>query len=75
MTMIVFLFLVVSVRTNIAFFIVFLALDTCLGLVTGAYWQLAADYAGNAAFATKLLVVSFVDWKPPCIPAVANSMV
>lgn len=53
-----FIFLLCSVRTNVVFVIIFLSLTMCIGFITGAYWQLAKDYAGNAAFAGKLLVVS-----------------
>ncbi|KAK6222649.1 hypothetical protein LQW54_000830 [Pestalotiopsis sp. IQ-011] len=51
-----FIFLLCSVRTNVVFVIIFLSLTMCIGFITGAYWQLAKDYAGNAAFAGKLLV-------------------
>ncbi|KAM0325823.1 hypothetical protein ACHAQA_007125 [Verticillium albo-atrum] len=49
-------YLICSLRTNIVFFIIFLTLVLAFGLLTGAYWALAADYAGNAAFANKLIV-------------------
>jgi hypothetical protein len=39
------------------FVIIFLTLVLCLGLVTGAYWALAADYTAKLGFAGKLLVV------------------
>ncbi|KAH8662580.1 hypothetical protein BX600DRAFT_437959 [Xylariales sp. PMI_506] len=51
-----FVYLICSIRTNIVFVIIFLTLVIAFGLVTGAYWALASDYAGNAAFAGKLLV-------------------
>ncbi|KAI1182878.1 GPR1/FUN34/YaaH-class plasma membrane protein [Nemania serpens] len=50
-----FMYLVCSIRTNIAFVIVFLSIDIAFGLLTGAFWVLAQDYAGNAVFAGKLL--------------------
>ncbi|KAI4595958.1 hypothetical protein KJ359_006250 [Pestalotiopsis sp. 9143b] len=53
-----FIFLLCSVRTNVVFVIIFLSLTMCIGFITGAYWQLAKDYAGNAAFAGKLLVAA-----------------
>ncbi|KAI0125427.1 hypothetical protein BJ170DRAFT_637550 [Xylariales sp. AK1849] len=56
MTIVCFVFLICSVRTNIVFVIIFLSLVLCLGLTTGAYWFLAQDYVGNAAYAAKLLV-------------------
>ncbi|KAG7142024.1 Protein alcS like protein [Verticillium longisporum] len=48
-------YLVCSLRTNVAFFIIFLTLVLGFGLLTGAYWALASDYTGNAAFANKLI--------------------
>ncbi|KAI1133350.1 GPR1/FUN34/YaaH-class plasma membrane protein [Nemania abortiva] len=56
MALLSFMYLICSVRTNIAFVIVFLSLVIVFGLITGAYWLLAQDYVGNAAYATKLLV-------------------
>ncbi|KAI0597511.1 GPR1/FUN34/YaaH-class plasma membrane protein [Biscogniauxia sp. FL1348] len=50
------IFLVCSVRTNIAFVIIFISLSMTFGFVTGAYWALASDYAGNAGFASRMLV-------------------
>lgn len=50
-----FMYLICSIRTNIAFVIVFLTLLIAFSLITGAYWLLAQDYTGNAAQAAKLL--------------------
>lgn len=58
MAMLCFVFLICSVRTNIVFVVIFLTLVISLSLITGAYWALASDYAGNALYAGKLLVVS-----------------
>ncbi len=52
-----FVYLICSVRTNIVFFLIFLCLVLAFSLLTGAYWALAKDYAGNAAYAHKLVVV------------------
>jgi uncharacterized protein len=60
MAMLCFVYLICSVRTNIVFVIIFLTLVLSLSLITGAYWALARDYAANAAFAGKLLVVSAI---------------
>ncbi|GAP90917.1 putative gpr1 fun34 -class plasma membrane protein [Rosellinia necatrix] len=49
------MYLICSVRTNIAFVIVFLTLVITFGLITGAYWALAMDYVANGPFAAKLL--------------------
>lgn len=57
MAMICVVFLVCSLRTNIVFFIIFLTLVAAFCLITAAYWFLAMDYTGNAAFAAKLLEV------------------
>ncbi|KAI1335811.1 GPR1/FUN34/YaaH-class plasma membrane protein-like protein [Xylariaceae sp. FL0016] len=48
-------YLVCSVRTNIAFVIVFFFLVLYFGLVTGYFWTLAQDFTGNAAYAGRLL--------------------
>lgn len=58
MGLLCFIFLICSLRTNIAFFIIFLSLVVAFGLLTGAYFALAADYTGNAAMANKLVIVS-----------------
>lgn len=50
-------YLICSIRTNIVFVIIFFCLVIAFGLLTGAYWLLAQDYAGNAAAAHKLVVV------------------
>ncbi|KAL6795932.1 GPR1/FUN34/yaaH family domain-containing protein [Trichoderma sp. SZMC 28013] len=49
-------FLICSLRTNVAFFIIFLTLAITFGLLTGAYWAMAEDFVGNAHYANKLLV-------------------
>jgi len=49
------IYLVCSIRTNVAFFIIFLTLVVAFGALTGAYWQTAA---GNAVIAGKLLKVA-----------------
>ncbi|OAQ99113.1 hypothetical protein LLEC1_07806 [Akanthomyces lecanii] len=51
-----FVYLICSGRTNIVFFLIFLSLVLAFSLLTGAYWALAKDYAGNAAHAHKLVV-------------------
>jgi len=54
-TIIVFVFAVCSLRTNIVFVLVFVTLDVSLGCLTGAYWHLAMD---NMAFGEHLTVIS-----------------
>lgn len=51
------IFLICSLRTNVAFFVIFLTLAIAFGLLTGAFWAQAEDFAGNAHYAHKLLVV------------------
>ncbi|KAI1262883.1 GPR1/FUN34/YaaH-class plasma membrane protein-like protein [Xylariaceae sp. FL1019] len=53
-----FLFLICAVRTNIVFVVIFVGLTTTFGLITGAYFQLASDYVGNAALAGRLLTAA-----------------
>ncbi|PTB40130.1 uncharacterized protein TrAFT101_004829 [Trichoderma asperellum] len=50
------IFLVCSLRTNVAFFVIFLSLTIAFGLLTGAFWAMAEDFVGNADYAHKLLV-------------------
>ncbi|KAM0458559.1 hypothetical protein ACHAPV_005951 [Trichoderma viride] len=50
------IFLICSLRTNVAFFVIFLSLTIAFGLLTGAFWAQAEDFAGNAHYAHKLLV-------------------
>ncbi len=51
------MYTICSIRTNLAFVIVFFTLLLTFSLITGAYWALALDYTGNAAYAGKLLQV------------------
>ncbi|KAK7756676.1 hypothetical protein SLS62_001117 [Diatrype stigma] len=53
-----FIFLILSLRTNIVFVILFFTLVIGLGLLTGAYWLMAEDIVGNAAAYGRLLVGS-----------------
>ncbi|KAL7926431.1 GPR1/FUN34/yaaH family domain-containing protein [Trichoderma austrokoningii] len=50
------IFLICSLRTNVAFFVIFLSLAIAFGLLTGAFWAQAEDWTGNAHYAHKLLV-------------------
>ncbi|KAK2596737.1 hypothetical protein QQS21_006192 [Conoideocrella luteorostrata] len=56
MGLICFVFLICSLRTNVAFFVIFLSLVIAFGLITGAFLLNAADITGNANQAHKLLV-------------------
>lgn len=46
-----FLYLILSLRTNIVFFVLFLTLVFAFSFIAGAYWQVAN---GNLALASKL---------------------
>lgn len=56
MGLITLVFLVCSVRTNIAFVVLFLSLSIAFELLAGAYFLNADDIAGNAGTASKLVV-------------------
>jgi succinate-acetate transporter protein len=58
MGLVTFIFLICSFRVNICFAVIFFSLLLCFIFLTAAYWLFAADFAGNAAVAGKLLVVS-----------------
>ncbi|KAK5997773.1 Protein alcS [Cladobotryum mycophilum] len=51
-----FIYFICSLRTNVAFAVIFLSLVVAFALLTGGFWALAADYTGNAAYAGKLIV-------------------
>ncbi|EEU35099.1 uncharacterized protein NECHADRAFT_82458 [Fusarium vanettenii 77-13-4] len=48
------IYLICSLRTNVAFVIIFLTLVPALFLLVGAFWVWAEDYTANTALATKL---------------------
>ncbi|KAF1987491.1 GPR1/FUN34/YaaH-class plasma membrane protein [Aulographum hederae CBS 113979] len=52
-----FVYLILSLRTNVVFFLIFLTLVPAFGLLTGAYWQLAMP-TPDMAFATHLQVIA-----------------
>lgn len=58
MALVTFIYLVCAFRTNICFVIVFLALFFTFVFLTVAYWLLAEDYQGNAAAASRFVIVS-----------------
>lgn len=51
-------FLICAFRVNICFVIIFFTLTLALIFLTATYWLLAADLAGNAAIAGKMLKAS-----------------
>jgi succinate-acetate transporter protein len=55
MGILVFMYLICSLRTNIVFFLIFFFLDIALFLLTGAYWKAAH---GNAAAYENLAILS-----------------
>jgi succinate-acetate transporter protein len=52
------IYLICSLRTNVAFVIIFLTLVPALFLLVGAFWVWAEDYTANTALAQKLCQVS-----------------
>jgi succinate-acetate transporter protein len=61
MGVLVFMYLICSLRTNVVFFIIFLLLDISLFLLTAAYWKGAA---GDTAAFEKLEIVSLPLQRP-----------
>jgi len=51
-----FLYMILSIRTNLIFFLIFLTLVIAFGLLSGAFWLLAADATANAVAANRCLV-------------------
>lgn len=68
MGLVCFMFLICSIRTNICFVVIFLALVVQFALLTSAYWLLAEDYVGNAARAGRLVVAGGASAFAACIP-------
>lgn len=52
------IYTILSIRTNFAFFIVFLSLTSAFGLLTGSYWEAAQDNGERARLLQKLAGVS-----------------
>lgn len=57
MGLITFIFLVCSLRTNIAFVILFFSLVISFEMLAAAFFLHADDYTGNASTANRLIVV------------------
>ena len=57
MDVLIIVYLICALRTNVVFVIIFLSLVPAFPLLTAAFWVLAEDYTGNAALSNKLLVV------------------
>lgn len=53
-----FIYMICALRTNVVFVVIFLSLVVAFGLLAGAFFLQAADYAANAAAANRCLVVS-----------------
>jgi len=45
-------YMILALRTNIVFFLIFFTLVPAFGCLAGAYWHLALAYGGQAASAT-----------------------
>lgn len=54
------IFFVCSLRTNVAFVIIFFSLQICFYMLTAGFWALARDNVGNADLANKLIIVSLI---------------
>ncbi|KAH6976981.1 GPR1/FUN34/yaaH family-domain-containing protein [Ilyonectria robusta] len=50
------IFFVCSLRTNVAFVVIFFSLQICFYLLTAGFWALARDNVGNANLANKLII-------------------
>ncbi|CAK4033212.1 GPR1 FUN34 -class plasma membrane [Lecanosticta acicola] len=46
-----FLYMILALRTNVVFFLIFMTLVPAFALLAAAFWHLAEDYEGNAALA------------------------
>ena len=57
MGVLTFVFLICSLRTNVVFVTIFFSLMFCFFMLTAGFWALAADAAGNAVLANRLIVV------------------
>jgi len=54
-----FVYMILALRTNVVFFMIFFTLVPAFGCLAGAYWHLAEAYGGtptSAAIAGKLLI-------------------
>jgi succinate-acetate transporter protein len=58
MALLCFIYLICSIRTNIAFFIIFLSLTVAFGLLTGCYWEAARGNTQLTKVLQKLAGVS-----------------
>ncbi|CAM1501355.1 Fc.00g105170.m01.CDS01 [Cosmosporella sp. VM-42] len=56
MEVLILVYLVCALRTNVVFVIIFLSLVPAFPLLAAAFWVLAGDYTGNAALASKMFV-------------------
>lgn len=54
------IFFVCSLRTNVAFVVIFFSLQICFYMLTAGFWALARDNVGNADLANKLIIVSLI---------------
>ena len=53
-----FIYMILALRTNLVFFLIFLTLVPAFSLLAAAFWHLAEDYEGNAALAQKEILAA-----------------
>lgn len=58
MGLLCFIYMILSIRTNLVFFGIFFTLVPAFGCLAGAFWNLAADATANADRANKLLIAA-----------------
>lgn len=58
MGLLCFIYLILSLRTNLVFFMIFLTLVPAFCLLAAAFWYQAEDYEGNAAYVKTLILAA-----------------
>lgn len=53
-----FFYMILALRTNLVFFLIFLFLVPAFSLLAAAFWYQAEDYTGNAAYAKTLVLTA-----------------
>lgn len=53
-----FLYMILALRTNLVFFLIFMTLVPAFACLAAAFWYLAEDYTGNAALAKQLILAA-----------------
>ena len=58
MAVLCFFYMIIALRTNVCFVVIFFLLTLGLSFDTAAHWRLALDYASNGDVARRLTTVS-----------------